>query len=378
MLRNTEKHTKSLSTNAPMQMQTLCGSCPREYSKSSPVVGRLVPDSCLEAFSGNEAIIAVVYDLRNSTATGDLRTVGIVRIAEGTEDMAGRLSCPSIILSELPSECKGRIALLDPVAQRLYVSPDIVTVNRYTPLLCSANISDARQPLFMPDGKRIMLSVIPNGKALFQSDADGYALRPDTTGRSEDELFLLYRDIAEKAVGQTVTVSLSSDERLSYCLRALMRGAVWGETSLCLCDILTENELKKALECFNKTFCELEAEGREFNGYLPRALLIDTPYLLLRSERLLGVDCFIYDAERLTALFCGDRQTPPDELFEELVAHIRRLIDSRRDIRHSVILGNRTLCPKLCGELLNCGISDYTVPQDKFDEAYNILSFTLR
>ena len=359
-------------------MRILFGSCPKRDGINSPVVGRLVPDSSIEDFNGNEAILSVIYDLQSSVATNDIRTVGVVRVSEDCRDGVYELSCPSITLSELPKECEGKIALLDPTAQKLYVSPDIVTVNRYTPLLCASCGTDVRHPLFLPNGKRVSISVISEDVHQLQNGADGCFILPATLQKSEDELFLLYRDIAEKAVGHPITVALSADEYLTTCLRALMRGAVWGEISLSFCDILTEEELKVALDRFHKAFCELEAEGREFNGYLLRTMIIDTPYLLFSADSLFGIDGFVYDAERLAALLSGERQQLPFELFETLISHMLRLTDSRPQLRHTVILGERTLNSKFCQALLDCGISDYAVLQDNFEELYNILSIALQ
>ena len=377
MLRNADTHTHRLDLTAPMKI--FLGKCAKRNMQSAPVIGRLIFEEKIDSFSGNEALLAIVDGSYGGYAAYDGRTVGMVCISDKMGDTSDRMpQYPCITLSELPRDCNGKIALLDPKTQRLYVSPDIVTVNRYTALFTPSCNTDGKICHRLSDGKKILISVIPDDISDLSFDADGFILNPFGCSTNEEDLYSIYTDIAECAVGQAVEISLSVKNDLECSIRALLRSAVWGEVSLLFSDVLTEDGLTKALDGFHKVFCELEAEGREFNGYIQRGLRIDSPYLFSRASDLCGVDTFVYDAEGLAVSLGGNRQKLPRELTDSLCLDIRKLSEKRRDVKHSVILGNNTLTEPFCRGLIDSGISSYAVPVSKYNELQVLLLKALR
>ena len=327
------------------------GKCNDNVYCRAPVVGRLVFCQSLDTFYGKEALLAVISRKAEAVPLEDARTVGIVRIAD-SEEAALPLPCPTITVDEIPPECDGRIALLDPSSGRLFVSPDIATVNRYLPALCRSQ-SEHIPPFVMCGSKKIRLSVLRDA---YDVDIDcNTIIKLWNSDESEEELYMRYSEMAECAVGRSLTISLSARSDYSDALRALMRGAVWGELSLLLCGILTEGELTDFMKGICAAFCELEAEGREFNGYLPRGLCIDSPYLLSIAKELRGIDFFIFDLEKIIFAL-GGRDEPPEDLILYAIESVCRVSEAREDIRHGVILGERTLCKKICSRLADSGI----------------------
>ena len=345
------------------------GKCNDKIYYRTPVVGRLVFRRRFDSFYGKEALLAVISGKGESVPLEDSRTVGIVRIAD-SEDAAHPLPFPSITVGEIPPECDGRIALLDPSSGRLFVSPDITTVNRYLPELRRRQ-SEPIPPFVMCGGKKIRLSVM--------RDAEDRELECNTvislweSDECEEELYIRYSEMAERTVGRSLTISLSARSDYSIALRALMRGAVWGELSLLLCDILTESELTNFMKGLCAAFCELEAEGREFNGYLPRGLCIDSPYLLSISKELRGIDFFIFDLEKIISSLGGGRDEPPDDLILYALESVCRISEARGDICHGAILGERTLSEHICSRLADGGVSHFISAPHNISKICNLI-----
>ncbi len=348
---------------ATMPMRVFMGKC--ESRSTSPVVGRLIPAEQMNSLSGNEAFLAVIRNSKDADISYDTRIVGVVDISDAGREAASPL-CPTIKLPSLPEDCRGRIALLDTVSETLFVSPDIYTVNKYTRQLTSKDERHHELDLTLPDGKRIKIIKRADKASKINSKGQGFLFCPPKAmgDMSEDSLYESYRDAAERAMGLPVTVLAPADEQLSDRLKAILRGAVFGDLSLLFCGILTETELLCTLESFCRAFCELETEGREFNGYLSRGLLVDTPYLFSCSSELGSVDFIAYDAERLARLMSGDRKKVPKELLGRLGEDICRKANKHRELAHSAILGSHSATPELCQRLMESGITKYFVPED--------------
>ncbi len=356
-----------------MPMRVFVGSC--EKKLPMPVVGRLIFSETIDSLSGNEAFLAIVREKYAEEAFDDPRIVGVIRLSEDGRP-APISAHPSITLSSLSEDCTGRIALLDTLSETLFVSPDITTVNRYTPLLSSSKDDRCDSDPTLPDGR--MIKVMPHMTAppILGSRWQGCLLDIAPFSFREDDLeellFESYRDAAERNLGHSLAVLIDSDIHLTDRLRALMRASVFGELSLLLRGVLTESELICALDVFCRAFCELEIDGREFNGYLPRGLLIDTPYMLKKASELGGVDILVYDAESLARLFCGYRKTIPKEIFAQLAADICKTVGLCKGISHRVILGSATADPEFCRELSEHGIVEYFAPEGMTDNVREI------
>ena len=364
---------KAKKSSAPVPMRVFSGKCAKKVRQ--PIVGRLVFEESIDSFSGSEAFFAVLRGDREPDIPHDTRIVGVVRLSEDGGKKY-ELPCPVITLCALPEEYDGKIALLDTCAETLFVSPDIFTVNRYTALLASKNPPRRGLPIILRNGKEIKIMEAVRSVSEISDRGSGYLLDMPAytfgTACKDEELYEIYRDAAELSVGRSVTIIADTDKCLSDRLRAVMRGAVFGNISLCFRGILTEAELKDALDCFCKAFCELEIEGREFNGYIKRGLMIDTPYLLRIAPYLRGVDFFIYDTKRLIYLMSGERKKAPAEITAGLLGDICSVINLRGELCHSVVLGRATATSDFCQRLGDCEITDYFAPTDIIESVIRV------
>ena len=358
-------YEKTKTGSASASMRIFNGKCSKKETR--PIVGRLIFEENIDSFSGNEGFFAVIRKKGEPTIPSDTRIVGVIWLTDDTAKRS-RLPYPIMTLCELPADCAGKIALLDTSAETLFVSPDIFTVNRYTALPTSKNHPRRGLPLTLPNGRRIKIMEAVSSISEISDRGSGYLLdMPASTFRSacsEEQLYEAYRDVAELAVGRSVTVIADTDKYASDRLRAIMRGAVFGNISLAFRGILTEAELRRALERFCKSFCELETEGREFNGYIKRGLIIDTPYLLQIAPQLCGVDFFIYDTDRLVRLLSGERKKAPAEITDRLLDDIRSVIDNRGALCHAAFLGKNTATVAFFQQLSSYGITDCFASDD--------------
>lgn len=138
--------------------------------------------------------------------------------------------------------------------------------------------------------------IVPSAYACFPSD--------------EDSLFEILRDLAEENASIPFTVLLRFDPthhdstKLRAQIRALFRAAVYGRFTLLLGGVLSDADMRCAIDEVHSAFCELESEEREFNGYIPKGILIDTP-LSLGITATDGIDFFCLDISKLFRLFTG-------------------------------------------------------------------------
>lgn len=179
---------------------------------------------------------------------------------------------------------------------------------------------------------------------------------PHCDGEYEEYLYELYRDIAESAPGLDITVSTDADLRLSSRLRALMRASVYGRFSLLFRGIISPKELQAALMEYSKAFCELEADGREFNGYISRGICVDTPSLLLQKPYCDGIDFCALDAERIFRLMTGGTGISDYDTVKTTVKYIFEFKKSLPRLKYSVILGERTANEIFINEFFNMEI----------------------
>ena len=343
----------------------------RTLCSRSPVVGRLISYKNIKSFSGKEALLAVVcgaayeYD---PCFFDDPRTVGVVFVSDSETEMT-ELPHPSITVYELPSEYNGRIALLDPEGERVFISPDISTVNKYLPRLFHRS-EDSLPSFVLRDGKKLSLSVIrEDGK----DGHEGDIILPLPDLNDAEELYGRCAETVENATGKQVTFLISAEKISVSAISALMRSAVWGDVSVLLRGILNEDELTAFLQSFCHAFCELETDRREFNGYISRGLLIDSPYLLSLAEGLYGVDFFVFDAEALLSLFSGGRKGPPEEVFSHILTQISAVVSKRKDVPCGALLGENTLSPSFCAALERCGVERYVTAPRLYKKLYRIL-----
>ena len=214
-----------------------------------------------------------------------------------------------------------------------------------------------RISVYMP---RIGLEIPPT--------ADSIMIETPLSARSveEDALYEFYCNIADRAAGRTITVIITrerhlyGEERLQLALRALLRASVYGRFSLLFRGILTDEDINGAMRCLHRAFCELESEGREFNGYIPRGWVIDTPLLLCSPIHISGADTVCLDVERLSRLLtamsdpCNTR-----ELAAPLSKALTNALSCYPTLQKSVILSGFGANGALFDGLWDTKVSEY-------------------
>ena len=56
-----------------------------------------------------------------------------------------------------------------------------------------------------------------------------------------------------------------------------------------------------------RAFRELLEENHEFNGFIPKGILVDTPFALLSKIPTEGFDFLCYDVEKISVLMAGEK-----------------------------------------------------------------------
>ena len=146
---------------------------------------------------------------------------------------------------------------------------------------------------------------------------------------SEDTAYEYFCDIADKLIGYPITAVASFDseprERTALFrsrIRAIYRASVWGQFSLLCTGISTPAELDECLRILREIFCELESEGREFNGFIEKGICIDTPMMLYKFPQHSHSDLLCFDPERLRRLCTG--VTDSDVGMKEIIEAIAK------------------------------------------------------
>ncbi len=334
-----------------------------------PAVGRIVFGRG-EEYVG-EAVLSVIEKDTSSASLGC--TVGSIYLSRTVAEVYAN---PSIALSDLPRSCHGQIGLLDPVSGLLFVSPDFNTVSRYSQRLYkkeSSKLSHNGKPVCIYDRLEYGEHFAGLSKGFI------YHLPPSVIRRlSEESLYELYRDLAEEAVGVPITIPVLRGEELCKNLRALLRGAVYGSFSLLFCGILTEGELWDCLLQFSRIFCELEAEGREFNGYIRRGFLVDTPCLLGGAVRVSGFDFCLFELPCLIRNFTGGRSGIDSEVMTLLLRDIKGFCGSLSGVEPMAVLDGRCLNGQVTSELLELPVTSFYITAAERSQLNDILTEQLK
>ena len=106
---------------------------------------------------------------------------------------------------------------------------------------------------------------------------------------SEEKAYEYFCSFADKHIGTPITAiaslgGRSAESKLLFRsrIRAIYRASVWGQFSLLCSGAISSSDVSEVVESLKDVFCELESEGREFNGFIKKGILIDTPLLLYR------------------------------------------------------------------------------------------------
>jgi len=197
--------------------------------------------------------------------------------------------------SEAPCEfCKNKVALIDVERGILTLDPSIDTLEFYSALRgknssvtldCSVGkiIKDVNLKVKGAD-YYFASSAILSENDVFESAINIWeSLSPE----------LLFLDVK-------VPLGFEGEERaFSEKIEELYRAALYGSFAISLSGFDCECELAHAMQLLHKVFCMLESEGREFNAYLPRGIMISSPLWLMRTCPVTNPDFLIFDLDAI-------------------------------------------------------------------------------
>ena len=255
--------------------------------------------------------ILIVSEGQDVSAEDMRGVVGLVFLYESTENacvyaeqLSHAVRLPAIVLFEGEARelcADGRIAILDSVRHKLYVDPDIDTVNSY----------------FLGDhpGKRAKVKLLkradPNERVTeLPPQFEGIVLGiPPSAYGNEQMIYELLCDTADTLTGARIvaTVPFDTDRTaLTGAVRAIYRASVWGRFSLLCSNIRSLEDAEKFIYTIKEALCQLEGEGRELNACIAKGAVIDTPLMLI-EEKITGYfDFLCADFQRLRFFLTAD------------------------------------------------------------------------
>ena len=285
------------------------------FGNGARVTGRLWRADSVDTDTSDMAKILVWDGISSLRTTLDSTTVGIVALTD-TQSIPKCLfdGLPILCLSDCDKNTEilptGKIAILDCQRGRLCINPDIDVIRSYfeevslgannkTPWICT----DSETSVAGCDGIRIKVF------------------------GSEDEVYELLCDVADKNTGARIIAQTEFGDGIIDVIKGIYRAAVWGRISM-LCRARTSAEADGFFSATHSAFCALENSGREFNGFIPRGILITTPIMIL-SEPNRFADFFVADCNALIKGFC--QTDTPDNMvgtvFSYISAYMRRAAD---------------------------------------------------
>ena len=150
---------------------------------------------------------------------------------------------------------------------------------------------------------------------------------------SEDEAYEYFCAFADKHIGTQITAIASfngeaAENKLLFRsrIRAIYRASVWGQFSLLCSGAISSNDISDIVESLKDVFCELESEGREFNGFIKKGIVIDTPLLLYRFPPYAKFDFLCIDLERICDMCTG--KDIISEYSSEIIKDVTHLLDA--------------------------------------------------
>ena len=233
----------------------------------------------------------IVFSNKNSSCIGNFCSLGV----------------PCIVFDELDELdeneisydfCKNKIALIDAERGIVTLEPSMSTLEFYSLL---KNKSED-MALSCSSGK--ILKELDIKTSLKKQGLEHYFVSASLF--DIDKLFDGAVDLWEKTCPELLVFDVcvpnvaDGEERL-FCERVeeLFRAALYGSFAISLSNFDCESELALAMRLLHKTFCMLEAEGREFNGYLPRGITVSSPLWLMRPSPVTNPDFLIFDLDSL-------------------------------------------------------------------------------
>ena len=201
--------------------------------------------------------------------------------------------------------CKNKVALIDTERGILTVDPSIDTLEFYS----SSKNKNGAVDYECATGKILKNAAVNNAEKQTKNQIKNQMAEHYLVSASSFEISKLFDgavDLWEQTCPELLVFDVSvpkvaeGDERI-FCERVeeLFRAALYGSFAISLSSFDCESEFSSAMRLFHKTFCMLEAEGREFNGYLPRGIMLSSPLWLMRSSPVTNPDFLIFDLDSL-------------------------------------------------------------------------------
>ena len=212
------------------------------------------------------------------------------------------------------------------------------------------------------DNAKDAYDLSPHSQIVFSSTAFLSEVAPSPI-ETEENIFELLRDIAELfpdlhavMIIKNPDVSGGTDalEFTKAQIRALFRAAVYGNFSILCESVRTRSEYDRFSNVINKIFCELESESREFNGYIPKGILISSPLSAFCITDC-AADFFCIDLDRLLPLMV-DAYTLSSHIRRESLVSLSKILNSappNKKIKLSLF--SSTLAPDVCELAEICG-----------------------
>lgn len=208
------------------------------------------------------------------------------------------LGVPCIVLNEEDAECeicKNKIALIDTERGILTLDPSIDTLEFYS----SAQKNKTERSFGCPVGEILKKST--SERAVY---AESYLISASCLNKNDtfEEAVTLWERLCPELLVFDISVPKDTDgaqRSFAEQTEELFRAALYGSFAISLSGFDCEAELSVAMRLLHKSFCMLEAEGREFNGYLPRGLTLSSPLWLMRPCPVTNPDFLILDLDTL-------------------------------------------------------------------------------
>lgn len=206
-----------------------------------------------------------------------------------------------------------KIAILDAYTQKLYVNPDLETVT------CFFKASTRRK------ANSVSLIVkLPQSADELPHGCNGVLVGTELDGAMcETEAYEHFCDVAERFTGaQLVAVAdlSSGNDCFISRVRAIYRAGVWGRYSLLCKGIKTPENATLCISLIHQAFRLLDEEGREFNGFMPKGVFIDTPLILLSAPTCRMLDFFVIDFDAVRYSLCQSHV--PQDGCEQTVKYV--------------------------------------------------------
>lgn len=200
-----------------------------------------------------------------------------------------------------------------------------------------------------------VVEVFANVKLNFDKEsvdiAEGISILELKTNLTEEEQFLVYKEIVEKMEYNPVIMKVSEKEAtLKNQLRALLRSAKYGDLSIAFSKISSVMDLIEFKEILEECKSELEKEEMPYKKHIKIGVIVEIPSVALMSYQLAKeCDFFFIETNSLTKYTFGNKKENEKrpELFTKFQPAIINLVQQAIEGAHDAGI----FCG-ICGEVI--------------------------